>query len=80
MASIRIRNWRWDTIDISNMIVVVISLLNLSYKLVTGHVCTSVVVVKTFVATGARFLCYANSFWHMCTILSIGKHITTLQE
>ena len=75
VASIRIRNWRWDTVDISNMIVVVVSLLNLSYKLVTSHICTSVIVVKTLVSTGARFLCYANSFWHVCIILSIGTHI-----
>nr|DAO94632.1 MAG TPA: hypothetical protein [Caudoviricetes sp.]DAY63938.1 MAG TPA: hypothetical protein [Caudoviricetes sp.] len=46
------------------MIIVVISLTYLSYKLCTGHILTSIVVVKSFVSTSIRFVSNSNVFSH----------------
>lgn len=64
-ASIRVRNRSWNTIDISNMIVFVVTLLDLSYELITCHVGSGEIIVKTFISSGAGFAGYRDSFWHM---------------
>lgn len=70
-----IRNRCWNPVDVSNMIVLVFSLIDLSYKLIASHVGSGEIIVKTFVSSSAGFASYSNSFRHISIFLSIGHAI-----
>ena len=50
-ATIWIRNRSWNTINISNMIVFVVTLVNLLDKLVSSHITSSVIIMEAFISS-----------------------------
>lgn len=62
---IRIRNWSWDTVNVSNMVVLVVALLDLIYELVSCHISTSEIIMEAFISSCAGFFGYSDSFCHM---------------
>lgn len=66
-----IRNRRRNTIDVSNMIVLVVTLFDLVYKLAACHISSREVIMKTFISSGTGFAGYGNAFSHISIFLSI---------
>ena len=61
LGGVRVGNGRSHTVNVPDMIIVIISLLNLIYKLSTRHIRTCVIIVKLQITTGAAFLRYLYS-------------------
>ena len=52
MGTIWIRNRSWDTVNVSNMIVFIVTIVYLTYKLSACHIGSSVIVVEVGVSSG----------------------------
>ena len=65
MSFVGVRNRCWNTIDISNMIILIVSLFDLVYKLASSHVGTGEIVMKAFISSCVRFASYSNAWWHI---------------